>query len=185
MLTTPMPKAMVADHGDTPSVRGGETLLPFDPAPRPDATLVFIGRVRSGWRPGNCPYDMTEARARGGRAAAEIDPAFRAGVAGLAPGDGGIVMTQLDAAPRDLIALAPRHRDRPAGTFALRSRARPNPLGVAVTRVASLDQDRGLEGIKAIDARDGTPLVDLKPRIAAVDIPPGPAGGLASLRSSG
>lgn len=165
--------------------REGEALLPFDPATRADATLAFIGRVRSAWRPGDCPHNMTEARARGGPAALEIDPPFRAGLAGLAPGDAVIVLTFLDAATRTLIAQAPRHRDRPAGTFALRSPARPNPLGLAVTRITTLDQDGGHVGIEAIDAHDGTPLVDLKPWIAAVDIPPDPAGGLASPRSSG
>lgn len=161
--------------------RDGEALLPFDPATRPDATLVFIGRVRSGWRPGDCPHNLTEARARQGAAVLEIDADYRDGLDGLAAGAPVIVVTFLDAAQRNLIRLAPRHRPDPVGAFALRSPARPNPIGLSVTRIIAIDAASGRVEIEAIDAFDGTPLVDLKPWIAAVDIPPDrpPPEGLA------
>jgi tRNA (Thr-GGU) A37 N-methylase len=166
--------------------RVGDVSLPLELSARQDAGLVFIGRVRSSWQPGDCPHNLAEARARGGgRAALEIDPAFRAGLEGLASGDAVIVVTFLDATRRDLIVQTPRHRPGPAGTFALRSPARPNPLGLAVTRITALDREAGRVGVEAIDTFDGTPLVDLKPWIAAVDIPPAPGEGLASPGTSG
>jgi tRNA-Thr(GGU) m(6)t(6)A37 methyltransferase TsaA len=177
----------VTGRGQDGKGRGGETLLALDPATRPDATLVFIGRVRSGWRPGDCPHNLTEARARGGSAALEIDAAFRAGLDGLSAGDPVIVVTFLDVARRDLIRLAPRHRTVPLGAFALRSPARPNPIGLAVTRITALDAETGRVEIEAIDVFDGTPLIDLKPWIAAVDTPqnPPPGEGLATRGPSG
>jgi tRNA (Thr-GGU) A37 N-methylase len=79
----------------------------------------------------------------------------------------------MDAARRDLIVQSPAHRDGPTGTFALRSPARPNPIALAVTRLLAIQADSGTLTIDAIDAFDGTPVLDIKPWLASVDIPPG------------
>ncbi len=156
--------------GDAP--RPGEVALPFDPAARADASLVFIGQVASPWSRGDCPKNLREARTRGGDFALLVDPDFRAGLAGLQPGAEVIVLYWTGQARRDLIVQSPAHRPGPTGVFALRSPARPNPVGVAVTRITTLDAATGRIGIEAIDAFDGTPLLDLKPWLPSVDIPP-------------
>jgi tRNA (Thr-GGU) A37 N-methylase len=79
----------------------------------------------------------------------------------------------MDAVRRDLIVQSPAHRDGPTGTFALRSPARPNPIALAVTRLLAIQADSGTLAIDAIDAFDGTPVLDIKPWLASVDIPPG------------
>ena len=65
--------------------REGETRLPFDPAEaKPDASLVFIGRVHSPWSdPSQMPKNPGRARELGQTATLEIDAAYRQGLAAL------------------------------------------------------------------------------------------------------
>jgi tRNA (Thr-GGU) A37 N-methylase len=78
----------------------------------------------------------------------------------------------MNEARRDLVVQQPRHRDEPAGVFSLRSPVRPNPVAMGLVRVTSIDAENGIIGIDATDARDGTPLVDIKPYLPTVDQPP-------------
>ena len=153
--------------------RPGEVLLGLDPATVDGPTLAFIGRIGSRWSKGNSPKNLREARAAGGRFTVQIDPPYRAGLLGLSVGDAIVVLYWMDAARRDLIVQSPAHRDGPTGTFALRSPARPNPIALAVTRLLAIQADSGTLTIDAIDAFDGTPVLDIKPWLASVDIPPG------------
>lgn len=155
----------------TEGLRQGEIALGIDPGNQGDASLRFIGRLQTPWRKGNCPHNLREARERGGKFLAVLDPEYRAGLAGLAPGQAVILLYWMDAARRDLIVQAPSHRPQPAGTFALRSPARPNPISLAVTRLVSIDAASGVLEVDALDAFDGTPLLDIKPWIEAVDTP--------------
>ncbi|PLL13026.1 tRNA (N6-threonylcarbamoyladenosine(37)-N6)-methyltransferase TrmO [Tabrizicola sp. TH137] len=159
-------------HPDDP-LRPGELRLSPDPGSRNDATLAFIGRIRSAWSPEDCPKNIAEARARATPARLEIDAPYRPALTGLAPGDALILLYWTGRARRDLAIQSPRHKPAPTGTFALRSPARPNPIALGVVRLLSVDQATGLLGIDATDAFDGTPLLDIKPFLPGVDIPPG------------
>ncbi|MEM8582477.1 MAG: TrmO family methyltransferase, partial [Pseudomonadota bacterium] len=86
-----------------------------------------------------------------------------------------VLLYWMDQADRNIILQRPRHTDGPRGVFALRSPARPNPIAMCTVRITSLDAEAGQIGIDAIDVFDGTPLVDLKPWLETVDIPPAPA----------
>lgn len=152
--------------------RPGETRLPFDPAIRTDATVTFIGQLETPWQPGDCPKNLTEARDRGGRFVVRLAPEYRAALTGLNVGDAVIVLYWLGQGRRDLLVQAPGHAPAPRGTFALRSPRRPNPIGLAVVRVQALDMAAGVLQIDALDAFDGTPLLDIKPWLSRVDIPP-------------
>jgi tRNA-Thr(GGU) m(6)t(6)A37 methyltransferase TsaA len=153
--------------------RPGEVALVADPAGADDAHLCFIGQLRTPWSRGNCPKNLREARERGGRFVAEIAPPFRSGVLGLQAGQPVILLYWTGSARRDLIVQSPAHRDGATGVFALRSPARPNPVALAVVRLLAIDHDAGLLTLDALDAFDGTPLLDVKPWLASVDIPPG------------
>ncbi|MBA3908665.1 MAG: tRNA (N6-threonylcarbamoyladenosine(37)-N6)-methyltransferase TrmO [Rhodobacter sp.] len=157
-------------HPATP--RAGEITLPVDPASADDARLAFIGRLRTPWEPGDCPKNLREARERGGSFTAEIDPAFRPGLAGLQAGQAVILLYWTGRARRDVIVQSPAHRDGPTGVFALRSPARPNPIAIAVARILSIDIEAGHVVLDAADAFDRTPLLDIKPWLPTVDIPP-------------
>ena len=154
--------------------RDGEIALPFDPAALPgEASVVFIGRVRSPWTDrSECPKNMAAARETGRPASVEIDAAYRPGLAGLEEVSHLCLFTWLDRAPRDLIVQRPRHAEAPRGTFALRSPARPNPIGLHVARLTGVDVDAGILHLEAIDVLDGTPVVDVKPYYASTDAVP-------------
>jgi tRNA-Thr(GGU) m(6)t(6)A37 methyltransferase TsaA len=151
--------------------RGGEQTLGFDPADlEGDARVVFIGRIRSPWQTReDCPKNMREAREREHEAALEIAEPYRPGLEGLERASHVVILSWFDRAARDLIAQKPRHAERTSGTFALRSPARPNPIGLHVAKLVSLDRESGRLVLDAIDTLDGTPVVDVKPYFASID----------------
>lgn len=155
-------------------IRDGEIRMGQDPALLPgDAYVVFIGRVRSPWlERADCPKNMAAAREKGGGATVEIDTPYRTGLQGLERFSHVAILTWLDRSRRDLIVQKPRHAERPSGVFALRSPARPNPVGLHVVRLLSVDADEGLLRLEAIDVLDGTPVIDVKPYYASTDAVP-------------
>ncbi len=120
---------------------------------------VESGLVDSAVRP--------EAGRRGrSRRVARAGPALRDACADLAAGDELVVVTWLHEADRDVQVVHPRgDPDRPpTGVFSTRSPARPNPLGLHTVRVLAVDGTR--VHVDALEAFDGTPVVDLKPTLA-------------------
>lgn len=55
------------------------------------------------------------------------------------------------------------------GTFATRSPERPNPIAISTAMVTYLDKENGRIGLAYIDARDGSPLLDIKPYTPSLD----------------
>jgi tRNA-Thr(GGU) m(6)t(6)A37 methyltransferase TsaA len=98
-----------------------------------------------------------------------LDADVRAGLTGLAVGDELIVLTWLHEADRTTLSVHPRgDLGRPAqGVFTTRSPDRPNPVGLHRVRVLAVDESQlRVSGLEAID---GTPIIDLKPVLGAVD----------------
>ncbi|MGD9915330.1 MAG: SAM-dependent methyltransferase [Rhizobiaceae bacterium] len=154
--------------------REGEQELPEDPAAMAgDAHVVFIATVRSAWvERGSCPKNMREARERNVPAMVEVDARYRAGLDGLDRASHVILLSWLGFAPRNLIVQKPRQAPAARGTFAVRSPARPNPIGLHVVRLLALDVERGRLEIDGIDVLDGTRLIDIKPYYASTDAIP-------------
>src|SRR5215218_7176262 len=92
-----------------------------------------------------------------------FDESVREGLRDVRTGDEVLVLTWLDRARRDVLAVHPRD-DLSApekGVFSTRSADRPNPLGIHRTEVLAVD---GLRiRVRRLEAVDGTPIVDLKP----------------------
>lgn len=166
-MTHPKDAAMFAP-------REGEISLPLDPAAlKGDGHVVFIGRIHSPWTSREeCPKNMGAARATGKSASVAIDEIYRPGLEGLGRASHVVILSWLEHAPRNLILQKPRHATVASGVFALRSPARPNPIGLHVARLISMDIASGKLEIDAIDALDGTPIVDLKPYLPSVDLLP-------------
>ena len=153
-------------------MRGGEEMLVEDPAgQQPDGHGVFIGRILSPWaeREG-CPRNMRAARETGQTASLQIDEPYRAGLAGLERVTHIHVLSWMHHAPRNLIVQKPRHATEAKGVFALRSPARPTPIGLQSARLISFDIETGRIELDTIDALDGTPVIDIKPYFPSVDV---------------
>ena len=92
-----------------------------------------------------------------------FEPRVGAGLEGLRPGDEVVLLTWLDRASREVLRVHPRgDASRPEqGVFATRSPDRPNPIGLHRVSILAVD---GLRlRVSALEAIDGTPIVDLKP----------------------
>mgnify|MGYP000288147256 CR=1 FL=1 len=153
--------------------REGEIALPFDPAERIEAGLSFIGHIRSPWGPGQAPKNLRAARETGKSARIELREGYAAGLTGLEVGRAIQLLYWVDRGVRDLVVQVPRHTGGARGTFALRSPVRPTPIALGTVVITSLDLEAGVIGIDATDAFDGTPVLDIKPWIDTVDVPPG------------
>lgn len=156
---------------DPQEPRDGEIALEFDPARMHGGpSAIFIGSIASGWQNREtCPKNMRQARETGIPARVIVDPPYRPGLAGLERATHIILLTWLERSPRNLIVQKPRHSAQARGVFALRSPARPNPIGLHVVRLLSLDPEQGIATIDAIDVLDGTPLLDIKPYLPSID----------------
>ncbi len=126
---------------------------------RSDATLTFIGRIRTPFAErAQCPHRGTP---EGPECRIEIDAPWRPALRGIAPGDRVEVLYWMHLARRDLLVQAPKGRPAPLGTFALRSPNRPNPIATSDVVVTAVAEDALT--VRSLDCVDGTPLLDLKP----------------------
>ena len=144
--------------------RPGE--IAFDLPARFDAELFFLGRIRTPWATlAECPKNS--AARRDSEATIELDPRFEPGLKDIDRLSHLIVLYWLDRSARNLIIQAPSHAPEPRGVFALRSPVRPNPIGLSVVELVSVDGPRLT--IRNIDCVDGTPVIDIKPYFATTD----------------
>ena len=132
-----------------------------------DPTLRVIGHVRS---PLASRADAPRQGDEGAPAADlelvdEVAPALN----GITVGDELLVLTWLHEGDRSTLTTRPRNdADRPeTGVFATRSPDRPNPIGLHRVTVLAVDGNR--LRVARLEAIDGTPVVDLKPVLGAVD----------------
>ena len=92
-----------------------------------------------------------------------LDPAYAEAAKDLAPGQEILLFTWFHQADRACQAVHPR-RDlsRPlTGVFSTRSPDRPNPIGLHQVRLTAVEGN--VLAIDALEALDGTPVVDIKP----------------------
>jgi tRNA-Thr(GGU) m(6)t(6)A37 methyltransferase TsaA len=126
-----------------------------------DLTLQPIGRVASPLADrGAAPNQPDEGAPR---AWLEFEPAVADGLRDLHPGTEIIVLTWLDRAQRNVLAVHPRgDPTRPlTGVFSTRSPDRPNPIGLHKVTILDIDGDR--IQVDHLEALDGTPVLDVKP----------------------
>ena len=125
-----------------------------------EAPIVFtaIGHVENDFREARVRSE--EIRAAESRIV--LDPALREGLLGLQPGDRIMVVFHFHRSRGYELHQYPRgDRDRPQrGVFALRSPRRPNPIGVTVADLVSIEGN--VLRVRGLDAINGTPVLDLK-----------------------
>ncbi|HYH53391.1 MAG TPA: tRNA (N6-threonylcarbamoyladenosine(37)-N6)-methyltransferase TrmO [Solirubrobacterales bacterium] len=98
----------------------------------------------------------------------EIGAEFEPALQDIAAGDEVLVLTWLDRADREVLSTHPRDDpSRPeVGVFATRSPDRPNPIGLHRVRVLEINGPR--LRVDALEALDGTPVLDIKPVLEAM-----------------
>jgi tRNA-Thr(GGU) m(6)t(6)A37 methyltransferase TsaA len=98
----------------------------------------------------------------------EIRPFAAKGFEGIAVGTELIVLTWFHKARRSVLKVHPRSdpQRRITGVFGTRSPDRPNPLGLHRVTVRSVE--KGRLRIGPIEAIDGTPVIDVKPKLCGV-----------------
>lgn len=123
------------------------------------ATLQFIGRIRTPYHTlRECPRYVDP---NGPPCELLVDPQWREGLSGLSPGQKILVLYWLhEASPGPMMQTSPRSGER-KGVFALRSPARPNPIGAAEVTIGEIADGRIV--VSGLDCLDGTPLLDIKP----------------------
>ena len=98
-----------------------------------------------------------------------FEPGVLEALANLRPGDQVLIFTWLDRADRGILRVHPRGDiSRPQeGVFSTRSPHRPNPIGLHRVEITAID---GLRvRVQSLEAIDGTPIVDVKPLLGAID----------------
>jgi tRNA-Thr(GGU) m(6)t(6)A37 methyltransferase TsaA len=149
--------------------RAGE--IAVSPPERFDASVYFIGRIRTPWKTRkDCPKNARAARETGQTCTLELDPRWVAGLKDIERCSHLVVLYWMDQARRDLIVQVPGHLGKGRGTFALRSPVRPNPIAMSVVKLVKVDG--GKVEVVALDCIDGTPLIDIKPYYASTDAIP-------------
>ncbi|MGW1489819.1 tRNA (N6-threonylcarbamoyladenosine(37)-N6)-methyltransferase TrmO [Streptomyces sp. NPDC002402] len=131
--------------------------------------LMPIGRVESPLT------DRASAPKQGDEGAPEawlvFEPGVSEGLRDLRAGEEVMVLTWLDRASREVLAVHPRGDvTRPlTGVFSTRSPDRPNPIGLHRVTIVAIEgtKDGTNDGtrvrVQNLEALDGTPVLDVKP----------------------
>lgn len=131
--------------------------------------LMPIGVVRSRVR------DLRPRVDYGHTAVLELADAHATALTGLDGFSHAIVLTWLDRVSDDERATTTERPGgiqalSPVGVLALRTQHRPNPIGLSVVEVKSVDGSRVT--VRGLDVVDGTPVLDIKPYLPPYDSVP-------------
>jgi tRNA-Thr(GGU) m(6)t(6)A37 methyltransferase TsaA len=124
-----------------------------------DASLVFIGRIRTPWT--SRLVTPRQGRADGPICRLEIFEPWVPALRGLDSYTRIEVLYWLHLSRRDLILQSPANDGAARGTFSLRSPVRPNPIGTSIALLVGIEGAEVL--VRGLDCVDDTPLLDLKP----------------------
>lgn len=128
--------------------------------------LQEIGRVES-------PLTDPESAPKQGHEGSPVawllfDAAVSDGLENIRVGEHIIVVTWLHRAHRDVLKVHPRDDTSVPehGVFSTRSSDRPNPIGLHLVEILAID---GLKvEVRNLEAVDGTPILDVKPRLEGI-----------------
>ena len=125
-------------------------------------TLNSIGFIRTGSE--EVPRHWTVSELEG---TLEIDRCYMEGMKDIEPGERIVVIFYFDRSPEfgpEYLVQTPRQRQgERVGVFSICSPIRPNPIGMSVFEVLSIEDN--LIRVKRVDALDGTPILDIKPYV--------------------
>jgi tRNA-Thr(GGU) m(6)t(6)A37 methyltransferase TsaA len=168
---------------DESHIRPGEVQVALPD--RADASLYFIGRIRTPWQSRKeCPKNARAAREAGVVCTVEVDPRWEKTLPGVETCSHLILLYWMDRARRDLAVQMPKQYSEGKPTFSLRSPVRPNPIALAVVELRKVEGNR--LHVVGVDCLDNTPLLDIKPYFASTDsIPNARVGWHADRKATG
>ncbi|MEE4194045.1 MAG: tRNA (N6-threonylcarbamoyladenosine(37)-N6)-methyltransferase TrmO [Anaerolineae bacterium] len=128
-------------------------------------------------------HSIGSVKQDGGKTAIHIDAAYKDALKGLGDFSHVYVLFWADryadkAHRATHVVPLPYAEGVETGVFANRSPVRPNPILISLCAIESVDENAGTVTVNAIDAFDGSPVLDLKPyypvtdRVKEAQIPP-------------
>jgi tRNA-Thr(GGU) m(6)t(6)A37 methyltransferase TsaA len=124
-----------------------------------DASLVFIGRIRTPWT--SREDTPRQGRHDGPVCRLEIFEPWVPALKGVDFYSNLEVIYWLHQSRRDLVLQSPKDNRSTRGTFSLRSPQRPNPIGTSIVKLVGIEGNVVL--VRGLDCLDETPLLDIKP----------------------
>lgn len=100
---------------------------------------------------------------------AELSPEFMDGLKDLEGFSHLILIYHLHKVVEIKMLVTPFLDAEPRGVFATRAPVRPNPIGLSIVRLVSIEAN--VLHLTDLDVLDGTPLLDIKPYIPDFDAP--------------
>ncbi len=97
----------------------------------------------------------------------EVFPEYAEGLKDLEGFSHVILIYHFHLSKKHSLTVKPFLDDQEHGVFATRSPSRPNPIGISVVRLLSVEKNK--LHIQGLDVVDGTPLLDIKPYVPEFD----------------
>ncbi len=97
----------------------------------------------------------------------EVFPAFLEGLKDLQGFSHIFLLYHFHQISKSALVVTPYLDSQPRGVFATRAPKRPNPIGLSVVRLSSIEKN--ILHIENVDILDGTPLLDIKPYVPEFD----------------
>ena len=125
-----------------------------------------IGFIRTPFtQPEGMPIQSADASGVRGRV--ELLPEFSEGLNDLDGFSHIILLYCFHRSAETCLTVTPFLDSRPRGLFATRAPTRPNPIGLSVVKLVSVD--RNILQVTHVDMLDDTPLLDIKPYVPQFD----------------
>ena len=99
----------------------------------------------------------------------ELFPEYSKGLTDLDGFSHLILIYHFHKAGREQMEVVPFLDEKKRGVFSTRAPVRPNPIGISLVELLSIDLSRNVLKIKGVDMLDSTPLLDIKPYIPLFD----------------
>jgi tRNA-Thr(GGU) m(6)t(6)A37 methyltransferase TsaA len=136
--------------------------------------LVSVGVIHTPFvQPGGAP--VQGALVRDVEGVIQLDPAYQEGLAHLEGFSHIVLIYSFHRCEGYRLTVTPHLDSKPRGLFATRAPRRPNPIGMTVVRILEVTGCR--LRIAGVDMLDGTPLLDIKPYVPAIDCVDGALAG--------
>ena len=131
-----------------------------------EITYTPIGIIHSPFKePKGTPIQPAAAGGIAGRV--EVFPQYAEGLKDIEGFSHLILLYHFHVAKKASLQEKPFMDNEKRGVFAIRAPSRPNPIGISVVRLVSVEGN--ILHIKDVDILDSTPLLDIKPYVPEFD----------------